>query len=117
MLTCNCGYDDDGYDWYYTPPDDFTVLDTSRRKRCLSCKKLIDKGAVCLKFERYRHPLTDVEEARYVDEVPLAPGYMCERCGELFFNLDALGFCGLFDEPMEDNLKEYWKLTGFKPKG
>lgn len=112
-LTCECPEIDNAA-WYYDPPADFTVLDTSRRKRCSSCGKLIDVGAECLKFHRWRGPRSDVEEWIYGDEIPLADWWMCEKCGEHFLNLEALGYCISPDENVMELLLEYQEMTGFR---
>jgi hypothetical protein len=108
-LSCSCGeWDGDG--WAWTSSGDFTTLNTSRRKRCCSCKKLIDIGATVVTFERVRHPITEVEMQIYGDgaEINLAPWYMCEICGEIYLNLDALGFCVDIEyDSMQELLKEY----------
>jgi hypothetical protein len=118
-LTCECPYEYDAAEWYFYPPDDFTRLDTRRRKRCSSCGKLIDIGAECLKFDRRREPKSDVEESIYGDgdTVPLAPLWMCETCGEQFLNLEALGYCIDPTENMMELLKEYQEMTGFETAG
>lgn len=42
---------------------------------------------------------------------------MCERCGEISLNLHALGYCIFLEEVnMEEMLKEYHKITGFKSR-
>lgn len=110
-LTCTCT---DDYEFWYDLPDDFTTLNTSRRKRCSSCGKLIDIGAECLKFRRCRDPKTDIEEAICGDGIAIAPYWMCEKCGEQFLNLAALGYCIDPSENMMELLVEYQEMTGFK---
>ena len=114
MLSCSCNYDDDG--WWYRTPNDFTTLNATRRKRCCSCKKLVDIGAVCVRLDRARSANTDIEERIWGDsEIPLAPWWLCEWCAEMFFNLDALGYCYYAGDDLREQLKEYWNLTGFVP--
>lgn len=115
MLSCYCP-DIDNCDWWYIAPHDFIVLDTKRRRRCCSCKNLIDIGANCVRLDRYRGPLTDIQEIICGDEIPLAPWWLCERCGEIYFNLDDIGYCYIAGDSLENNLKEYWDLTGFVPR-
>lgn len=112
MLSCSCSDDFDS--WWYLGPNDFTVLNTSRRKRCCSCKKLIDIGSQCVELQRYRSPLSDIEEQIYFDEVPIASWWLCEWCGEMYFNFEALGYCYYAGDSLNEMLKEYWELTGFK---
>lgn len=64
-------------------------------------------------FERYRSPLSDIEERIQGDEVSLADWYLCESCGEIFLNLNAIGYCYYLGDDIRENLKEYWDLTGF----
>jgi len=85
-LSCSC--DDDYFDWYYKCPDDFEIMQGKRRSRCLSCRNLIDIGSVCVIFSCYRNATHDIEQKIYGDEVPIANRYLCEKCGEIFFNLN-----------------------------
>ena len=114
-LSCECGdYEGDG--WYYNHYTWFIKLDTPRRKRCYSCKTLIDIGDDVIKFNRSRFTRSKVEEAIHGDEVRLAPIYFCNSCAEIFLNLTDLGYCLYLDRPMSDYLKDYHDLTGFKGK-
>lgn len=86
MLICEC-YESG---WYYNEssnPFDFTLFDKKRRKRCVSCKNLINKNSLCLKFWVQRRPYSYIEEDIYGDEVPLANRFLCETCGEIYLNL------------------------------
>lgn len=112
MLSCSC-YDE--YEYYVEEfKDGFQPLDTKRRKRCYSCKKVLEIGEVVLPFRSYRRARSYYEECRFDDEVPLANKYLCEHCGEIWLNLNATGLCVIFGD-MNDALKEYWEMTGFKP--
>ena len=88
-LSCYCGESD----WYYLPPEDFVILETTRRKRCCSCKELINIGSEVIRLERWRNPVTDIEERIEGTEVYMAPVFLCEKCGEQFLNLVAYGYC------------------------
>lgn len=92
-VACDCSGGD--YDWYYIPPKDFQALETSRRKRCYSCRELIELGADCGAFDRVRSPISEVEERIYGEdgEIELAPVFMCEECVGLFWSITELGFC------------------------
>lgn len=108
-LSCSCP-DLEYCEWFFIQADDFTTLQTSKRKRCKSCNELIDIGAMCLKFNRYRHPKDDIE--RYIygyddAEIPIASYYHCESCGDQYFNLTELGFCIDITDNIFDLLKEY----------
>lgn len=111
-LSCGCG-EWDGEGWFYYTPDDFTPLKTSRRKRCCSCKKLLSKESLVLRFERIRYPRIEIEKKIYSDdyEITIAPFYMCEECGDQYFNLSELGYCINIEDNMFDLLKEYQELS------
>lgn len=125
-LSCSCPYGDewDGGpgDWLYmySTPRDFKPLETSKRKRCVSCNALINIGAPCLIFPRYRNPYSDIEAEiigfDWNGEPPIriADHYHCEKCGEIFLNLEDLGYCLSPRDNMPDTLAEYHELTGFK---
>ena len=112
MLSCDCGA---SFEYYYEPPDNLKPFDKPRRKRCRSCKELINIGSDCLEFIRYREPRTDIEEKIHGDTVYLADEYMCEPCGEIFLNLTDIGYCIYLGDDMRENLEDYWELTGFVP--
>lgn len=113
MLSCSCDFDSDG--WYYCFPNNFSLFGHKRRRRCCSCNKLIDIGAQCVEFDRYRPAITEVEERICGNEINLASWFMCEWCGEMFFNLESLGYCLTLGDSMKENLEDYWNMTGFKP--
>ena len=114
-LSCECDFDkDDSDSWYYFPKD-FSKLKTTRRKRCLSCKKLIDINSTVVSFDILRHPNSEIEERCKGEEIEMASKYMCERCGEIYLTLLELGYCiDIFEYSMENYLKDYQKMTGFK---
>lgn len=116
-LSCSC-YDGDDYKWFFTYCPDFTNFKGKRRKRCCSCKALINIGDEVVGFERFRYPASEVEQKIFGDgnKIKIADWWMCEKCGEIFLNLDALGYCIDLSEPMTELLKEYHEMTGFKPK-
>lgn len=112
-LSCSCLEDYDGEGWTYYTPSDYTTLETKYRKRCCSCKKLIDKESVVAKFIRSRMPQDDIEERIHGDEVCISDWYMCEQCADIFFSLDELGFCIMLgEESMRELAKEYAENYG-----
>ena len=115
MLSCSC-LDPEDCDWYFFVPGDFTKLETKRRKRCCSCRKLIDIGAECLELERVRPTNTDIEERIYGEEISLASWYMCRWCGEMFLTFSEHGFCPNPADNMFENLKDYWEMNGYTPE-
>jgi len=113
-LSCSCDeWDGEGY--CYIPPDDFTVAKKNgRRKRCCSCKELIEHGSPVLKFLHFRYPdpLNEIESRIYGDEheIHKAPSFMCEKCGDQYFNLTELGYCVSPYGNVFDLLKEYAEM-------
>ena len=98
-----------GLHWPIHDPEDYSALNTSRRKRCKSCGTLIEIGATVARFERNRFTRGDVEERIWGEGelVPLAEWYHCEACADQFFNLTELGFCVDPEENMFELLREY----------
>ena len=121
-LSCTCNqWDGDPGTWCYYVPDDFSQFDGKRRKRCSSCRCLIDKGADCLEFVRERAPYTEIEaNITGEDQIQIASLFLCEKCGEPYLNLSALGYCISPTDDVHRLLEEYHELTGFgsqMPKG
>ena len=112
-LSCDCDieyYPDPGdTTWYY--PNTYSTLNTTRRKRCVSCKSLIDKGSVVAEIVRVKIPGHDIEIAIYGDEgeIPLASHYLCEECADIYFSITELGYC-FSDWDMHKALKEYQQI-------
>lgn len=113
-LTCDC--DSGNSDWYYHGPEGYSTLDTKRGRKCCSCGKRIVVGETVVAFSRFRpsNELHRVEQDIYGDEVPLTDWHMCEQCGDLFFSLEALGFCLYLGESMRDLAREYAEIYGKK---
>lgn len=110
-LSCNCEqYLEAGQTYWYTP-EDYTTLKTKTRKRCSSCIESIDVGSVAAEFQRVKVPGTDIELRISGEdgEIPRASSYLCERCADLFFSLNELGFCIDINEDMRELVK---KLAG-----
>ena len=117
-LSCTCNEADEYDDapWLFRPPEDMTTLKASRAKRCRSCGVLIGVGEECAVFDRLRYPRTDIEVEIHGDgsEIKLADWHHCARCGEIFLNLTAAGYCMGPETNMVEALAEYHQLTGFK---
>ena len=131
-LTCSCDWYPDWYpgDWLYDwkKPEsvDFEPLQTRRRVRCCSCRDMIDIEALCIRHRRHRYPWDEIEsqikcgcdlDDVFCDHPPIsmANHYQCERCGEIWLNLQSLGFkCLSPNENMADALAAYHDLTGWK---
>ena len=114
MLSCSCR-EWDGNGIGYTIPYDFTNLNTSKRKRCTSCCILIDIGSPVLLFSRFRATRTEVEVNIYGEDgkVKLCNHYLCDKCGEIYLNLDVLGYCLDPRKDMTEYLLEYHEMTNF----
>ncbi|WP_294346780.1 hypothetical protein [Prosthecochloris sp.] len=118
-LTCGCG-DYEDYDEVFYGPDEYSVMPQRRRRaRCASCKSLINEGDTVTVFSRSRRPRNDVESRICGDDlsydiyaVPLASLYLCESCSDLFFSLDALGFCVGPYEDLRETVKQYHREYG-----
>lgn len=117
-LSCSCDFEPEPGDKCWWPPEDFIVFSEKRRKRCVSCGKLIELGSSVLKFRRFRIPNAEVECKIYGEdgEIPLAPWYVCEKCGEIYLNLVAIGYECIVPREILAAQKEYWELTGFDPE-
>ncbi len=111
-LTCGCDsdwYPDPG-DWYWNGKvDDYKPLPFKRRKRCCSCKKLMDVGSLAVEHNRIKVPENDIEVNIYGEdgEMPISSDWMCESCGDIFFSLEELGYCVAPREDMRELAKEY----------
>lgn len=111
-LSCSCPEVEDA-EWWWFGPDDYSVLDTKRARRCKSCGELVPVGSIVAKFRRERETRTDMELLILGEDVTvhLAPWYLCERCADLYFSLEELGFCVAPYEKMLELVKEYAELT------
>jgi hypothetical protein len=127
-LSCSCDYDWEAGSKMYMPVHlDFKPFIAIRRKRCCSCGNLIEHRTPCLEHPLRRYPNSDIEarfngfcdlEDAFCNEpdIKCASDFHCERCGEIYLNLQALGYeCLAPSENMEEALKEYHELSGFKP--
>lgn len=115
-LSCSCDFEDwEPGDIMVYAAGDYSILATTRRKRCSSCGILIDIGATVAKFDRGKMPGSDIECRIYGedDEIELAPQYLCEECADIYFSLKELGFsCVWPDENMRALAKEYAETYG-----
>lgn len=111
-LSCACSYEES--DWYYLEPEDYrTYPVAARRKKCASCGERIKSGHLCTEFERYRFARNDIEEriCGSDNEIWLASMWLCERCSDLYFSFDELGYsCVDPWENMLDLAHEYADL-------
>ena len=107
MLSCdNDFYEDD--EWFYYPPDDFSIYDRKLSAKCCSCNNIINYGDVGVTFSR---GFNDEEND---SEINIDDYFMCENCGEIYLNLRAIGFSHYLNTDIRKDLKDYHELTGFK---
>ena len=108
-LSCSCEFDIEPGQKYCYPQDDYSNLDTVKRKRCPSCKELIEIGAIVGKFD-VRRTVNENEIAILGEdgEVKLAPVYLCEKCFDLYLSFQELGFCAISPwDNLPEEAKEY----------
>jgi hypothetical protein len=108
-LSCSCDFDPSDFVWWWEGYSPLKPVQIGRRKRCCSCKELINIGTETIEFYKYRHPKNDIEERIYSDmRVPIASSFMCEECSGLFLALDELGYgCLDISQPMREYIAEY----------
>jgi hypothetical protein len=115
-LSCSCGADD--CDRWYTV-EGWTTLKAQgakRRRRCSSCKTLIDIGAECLMFSNEKRDGEKEDIFGEYASISMAPSWYCAKCGEIFENLEDIGYCfDIGNDNMPDAMEAYHRLTGFKP--
>jgi len=129
-LSCSCDFDyefEEG-EWYYDICDpDFEKLNFKRSKRCCSCGELIKPGDLSLAHIRARYPYDELESRKKLSMdledamnqealIPMVPHYQCEKCGEIWLNLQSVGFeCLSPSEDMKKALSEFVKTYEPKP--
>ena len=110
-LTCGYSVDEEDAEFYWYEPTDYKAPPPGRRRRCRSCQELIDNepGALALEFQRERYPNHDVEIKIYGEgcEIPMASWWLCEPCGDLYFSLVEMGYCGVPNENQHELLAEH----------
>jgi predicted RNA-binding Zn-ribbon protein involved in translation (DUF1610 family) len=111
-LICGCNIDwyPEPGDWYWNGKvSDYEPLPFKKTKKCCSCGEKIKPGDLSIAHFRVKCPDSDIEVKIYGEEgeIPLASDWMCERCGDLFLSLEALGYCVNPREDMRDLIREY----------
>ena len=112
-LSCSCDLDDAA--WYYEFSDYQEMPELPRRKRCKSCRQLINPGDDIVKAYRHRPARDDVEISIYGEEpeaVKMAPWYYCDECGGILLTLSepkhlgGLEYCSIdIERPARELLK------------
>lgn len=114
-LSCECFDNEDStLGWYENPGDFSTIKETDI---CSSCDQKIDVGDIVIRIDGYRHPNEDEQKEWAIaddHEIPLDPIYLCEKCGDIYFSLNELGFCMSPHDSMSEILHEYHETYGSK---
>ena len=115
-LTCSCDFDPEPGMICWEGPNNYTRLETKLPRKCCSCGEKIRLGEICCEVPRYKVPETEIECRIYGEdgEVPRASKWMCERCADIAFSLDELGFCPSPWENQIELAKEYARDYGRK---
>ncbi len=100
-LSCDCSSD---FDVYFIASQEYSIYSFKRRRRCKSCSDLININSLCLEIRRF----TTIDE---YDDKYLGMVYYCEKCADIYFNLQALGYCTYLNDNMKYLLKEYQLLN------
>lgn len=111
-LSCYCYYDPEPGAVLWASPRDYAPLATKKSRKCCSCTQRINKGDLCAEVRRSKVPETEIEDRIYGEEtgVPRASAYLCERCADLAFSLEELGFCPQPWEDQRELVKEYAEM-------
>ncbi len=115
-LSCAIDSDSGDYECFFRDIEDEAPLSTKRARKCCSCGAQILVGQASRRVPRGRPPYERcnwIEERIYGDEVPLAPYYLCETCGDLADSLSELGFCfTLGGQSLKAQIAEYREEGG-----
>ena len=118
-LSCSCDFDSWGHDEWWSDCSGFQRMGYrfATRKRCCSCKSLINVTEDVIEFYQYRATRGGIEEQIYDESegVPVASSFMCETCSGLYLALDELGYgCLDITEPMVDYIAEYNQIREYE---
>jgi len=114
-LSCSCELDNDDAEWYWWQPNDYSVYNRKRSNPCCceNCENRVSRNDTVGEVRRTRAG-TEWEDIRGLaasddpEAVKLASVYMCERCTDLYFSFQDLGFnCISPYEDMIELAKEY----------
>ena len=110
-LSCSCDVDFDPYHvaWFWEDCSQPKPMKwRARRAKCASCKGMINTGAECVEYYRYKKADEDSIAYRIVGEdIPLASYFECEECNDLREALEELGYCVNLGDYMKDLIDEY----------
>lgn len=92
---------------FYEIPSNYSYYEGKRACRCTSCHAKIKPNNIIAAFNRFKVANHAVDLAIYSDGlIPYAPYRLCERCADLWFSLDELGFDSDPTDNQMDNAKE-----------
>lgn len=115
-LTCECDYDPEPGDVCWWWPNDYATLSTKRARKCCSCGEKIAPGETVAAYHRYKIPDYDIEIDIYGEDGDTGPAratwYHCEKCADLCFSLQDLGFCLNISDNMPILALEYAETYG-----
>lgn len=95
-IACGCDFDDDPGVRFVGEPREVTCR--TKVQSCSACQKQILVGKVMYRWSRY-----DYEEMQ-----TMAPGFLCQECGEMAENLIDKGFCfGVGDGSIREKWLDY----------
>ncbi len=113
-MSLSCGCD---IDWYPEPGDVFisgqsdfkSMRFLSRRKKCCSCRNVIQVNDTVLEFYQSKTPDHDVEIAIYGEdgEIERASLFMCEKCSDIYLSLEEIGYCPQVNKNQRRLLQEH----------
>lgn len=108
-LSCGCDYEPEPGDCYIQNVEDYAVLKTKRARRCCSCGSAINPGELAARANRVKVPESEIECKIFGEdgEIPIPPHWMCEKCADIFFSLEELGFCINPYDDMHELLADY----------
>lgn len=110
-LVCGCDteWEPEPGDWCWDGVKDYQPLPFKKRKRCCSCGGMIEIGSPAVEHTRSKVPDTDIEVKIYGEDgmIPVASDWMCERCGDLYFSLEEIGYCVNPREDMRRLVREH----------
>ena len=102
-LSCECDYDGE---YYWEDPIEIKRFTTDRPCSCGKMESL--KGKPGWKWEAWR--FTEDGQMKFYHAASDYHLRLCEKCGDFYQSLEALGFCKIDVEYMFEDWKEYLEL-------
>lgn len=116
-ISCACDYGLDDCSWYYEVHDEAKVYDWKRARKCCSCKAKLRPGTKAHCINRWRAPVSEVEENIYGEggEVYLADWWFCERCYAIYAAFERVKVCVDLTSDLREDLAEFNR--DYAPRG